>query len=84
MMRQWTRSWTDARLRRARASKADADEQTRLIAADRVEPIVHSEQELAAARRTFDAEPGVQGLRERFGATVRRCWSGKTAGSMLS
>jgi DNA polymerase-3 subunit gamma/tau len=29
-----------------------------------------SEQELAAARRTFDAEPGVQGLRERFGATV--------------
>jgi DNA polymerase-3 subunit gamma/tau len=29
-----------------------------------------SEQELAAARRAFDAEPGVQGLRERFGATV--------------
>src|SRR5438874_708078 len=29
-----------------------------------------SEQELAAARRTFEAEPGVQGLRERFGATV--------------
>jgi DNA polymerase-3 subunit gamma/tau len=29
-----------------------------------------SEQELAAARRAFDADPGVQGLRERFGATV--------------
>ena len=29
-----------------------------------------SEQELAAARRTFEADPGVQGLRERFGATV--------------
>jgi DNA polymerase-3 subunit gamma/tau len=29
-----------------------------------------TEQELAAARRTFEADPGVQGLRERFGATV--------------
>jgi DNA polymerase-3 subunit gamma/tau len=29
-----------------------------------------SEQELAAARRAFEADPGVQGLRERFGATV--------------
>ncbi|HEY0766444.1 MAG TPA: DNA polymerase III subunit gamma/tau C-terminal domain-containing protein, partial [Steroidobacteraceae bacterium] len=29
-----------------------------------------SEQELAAARRSFEADPGVQGLRERFGATV--------------
>ncbi|MGH8132405.1 MAG: DNA polymerase III subunit gamma/tau [Steroidobacteraceae bacterium] len=29
-----------------------------------------SEQELAAARLAFDADPGVQGLRERFGATV--------------
>jgi DNA polymerase-3 subunit gamma/tau len=29
-----------------------------------------SEEELAAARRAFDADPGVQGLRERFGATV--------------
>ena len=25
---------------------------------------------LAAARRAFDADPAVQGLRERFGATV--------------
>ena len=29
-----------------------------------------SEEELAAARRAFEADPGVQGLRERFGATV--------------
>jgi DNA polymerase-3 subunit gamma/tau len=29
-----------------------------------------SEAELAAARRAFDAEPAVQGLRERLGATV--------------
>jgi DNA polymerase-3 subunit gamma/tau len=29
-----------------------------------------SEQELASARRAFEADPGVQGLRERFGATV--------------
>jgi DNA polymerase-3 subunit gamma/tau len=29
-----------------------------------------SEQELAAARHAFEADPGVQGLRERFGATV--------------
>jgi len=29
-----------------------------------------SEQELTAARRAFEADPGVQGLRERFGATV--------------
>ena len=29
-----------------------------------------SEAELAAARRSFETEPGVQGLRERFGATV--------------
>jgi DNA polymerase-3 subunit gamma/tau len=29
-----------------------------------------SEAELAAARRSFESEPGVQGLRERFGATV--------------
>jgi DNA polymerase-3 subunit gamma/tau len=28
------------------------------------------EQELAAARQAFEADPGVQGLRERFGATV--------------
>jgi DNA polymerase III subunit gamma/tau len=29
-----------------------------------------TEQELATARRAFEADPGVQGLRERFGATV--------------
>jgi DNA polymerase III subunit gamma/tau len=29
-----------------------------------------SQQELSAARRAFEADPGVQGLRERFGATV--------------
>src|SRR5579863_3292310 len=29
-----------------------------------------SDAELAAARRSFETEPGVQGLRERFGATV--------------
>jgi DNA polymerase III subunit gamma/tau len=29
-----------------------------------------SQQELASARRAFEADPGVQGLRERFGATV--------------
>ncbi|MGB6603941.1 MAG: DNA polymerase III subunit gamma/tau C-terminal domain-containing protein, partial [Steroidobacteraceae bacterium] len=29
-----------------------------------------SQQELAAARRAFEADPAVQGLRERFGATV--------------
>jgi DNA polymerase-3 subunit gamma/tau len=29
-----------------------------------------SEAELAAARRTFEEDPGVKGLRERFGATV--------------
>jgi len=29
-----------------------------------------SEAELSAARRSFETEPGVQGLRERFGATV--------------
>jgi len=29
-----------------------------------------SEEELAAARRAFEADPGVQGLRDRFGATV--------------
>jgi DNA polymerase-3 subunit gamma/tau len=29
-----------------------------------------SQQELATARRAFEADPGVQGLRERFGATV--------------
>ena len=29
-----------------------------------------SQQEQAAARRAFEADPGVQGLRERFGATV--------------
>jgi len=29
-----------------------------------------SQQELTAARRSFEADPGVQGLRERFGATV--------------
>ncbi|HXY77115.1 MAG TPA: DNA polymerase III subunit gamma/tau [Steroidobacteraceae bacterium] len=28
------------------------------------------EEELAAARRAFESDPGVQGLRERFGATV--------------
>jgi DNA polymerase III subunit gamma/tau len=29
-----------------------------------------SQQELAVAQRAFEADPGVQGLRERFGATV--------------
>jgi DNA polymerase-3 subunit gamma/tau len=29
-----------------------------------------SQEDLEAARRTFDSDPGVQGLRERFGATV--------------
>jgi len=29
-----------------------------------------SQQELSEARRAFEADPGVQGLRERFGATV--------------
>jgi DNA polymerase-3 subunit gamma/tau len=29
-----------------------------------------SQQELSGARRAFEADPGVQGLRERFGATV--------------
>jgi DNA polymerase-3 subunit gamma/tau len=29
-----------------------------------------SQQELASARRAFEADAGVQGLRERFGATV--------------
>jgi DNA polymerase III subunit gamma/tau len=29
-----------------------------------------SQQELSVARRAFEADPGVQGLRERFGATV--------------
>jgi DNA polymerase-3 subunit gamma/tau len=29
-----------------------------------------SEAELSAARRSFETEPAVQGLRERFGATV--------------
>ena len=29
-----------------------------------------SQQELTEARRAFEADPGVQGLRERFGATV--------------
>jgi len=29
-----------------------------------------SQQELSLARRAFEADPGVQGLRERFGATV--------------
>jgi len=29
-----------------------------------------SDAELAAARRSFETEPAVQGLRERFGATV--------------
>ena len=29
-----------------------------------------SEQELAGARRAFESDPGVRGLRERFGATV--------------
>jgi DNA polymerase-3 subunit gamma/tau len=29
-----------------------------------------SEAELEAARRSFEADPAVQGLRERFGATV--------------
>jgi DNA polymerase-3 subunit gamma/tau len=29
-----------------------------------------SQQELTQARRAFEADPGVQGLRERFGATV--------------
>jgi DNA polymerase-3 subunit gamma/tau len=29
-----------------------------------------SEQELIAARRAFEADPGVQGLRDLFGATV--------------
>jgi DNA polymerase-3 subunit gamma/tau len=29
-----------------------------------------SQQELSSARRAFEADPGVQGLRERFGATV--------------
>ena len=29
-----------------------------------------SQQELAGARRAFESDPGVQGLRERFGATV--------------
>jgi DNA polymerase III subunit gamma/tau len=29
-----------------------------------------TQQELASARRAFEADPGVQGLRERFGATV--------------
>jgi DNA polymerase-3 subunit gamma/tau len=29
-----------------------------------------SQQDLALARRAFEADPGVQGLRERFGATV--------------
>ena len=29
-----------------------------------------SEAELAAARRAFEEDPGVKGLRERFGATV--------------
>jgi DNA polymerase-3 subunit gamma/tau len=29
-----------------------------------------SQEDLDAARRAFDSDPGVQGLRERFGATV--------------
>jgi DNA polymerase-3 subunit gamma/tau len=29
-----------------------------------------SQQELEAARQSFETEPGVQGLRERFGATL--------------
>ncbi len=29
-----------------------------------------SQQELDAARQAFDSDPGVQGLRERFGATL--------------
>ena len=29
-----------------------------------------SQQELEAARQAFETEPGVQGLRERFGATL--------------
>jgi DNA polymerase-3 subunit gamma/tau len=29
-----------------------------------------SQQELTEARRAFEADPGVQGLRDRFGATV--------------
>jgi DNA polymerase III subunit gamma/tau len=29
-----------------------------------------SQQELDSARRAFEADPGVQGLRERFGATL--------------
>jgi DNA polymerase-3 subunit gamma/tau len=29
-----------------------------------------SQQELEAARQAFEADPGVQGLRERFGATL--------------
>jgi DNA polymerase-3 subunit gamma/tau len=29
-----------------------------------------SQEDLDAARRAFEADPGVQGLRERFGATV--------------
>src|SRR5437879_2862853 len=47
------------------AADPDAGAETPALLARRV-----SEQELAAARRAFDAEPGVQGLRERFGATV--------------
>jgi len=29
-----------------------------------------SQEELDSARRAFEADPGVQGLRERFGATL--------------
>jgi DNA polymerase-3 subunit gamma/tau len=29
-----------------------------------------SQQELEAARQAFETDPGVQGLRERFGATL--------------
>jgi DNA polymerase III subunit gamma/tau len=45
----------------AAAAAADTPAQAQLRA---------SEAELAAARRTFEEDPGVKGLRERFGATV--------------
>jgi DNA polymerase III subunit gamma/tau len=44
---------------------ASAEAETPAQARERV-----SQQELASARRAFEADPGVQGLRERFGATV--------------
>jgi len=45
--------------------QAGAAGETPALAAQRA-----SQQELSSARRAFEADPGVQGLRERFGATV--------------